>query len=82
MKWAKLNGRQLAVAIVSLAIVYVIKLQPRYTDLALLGAMIAGAVGLHLPPIVYRLLGQPPPLPLPSGDESPKTPDNAGDKPS
>lgn len=78
--WIKANGRQLAVAIISLAVVYIVLLKPKYTSYALLVAIVAGAIGLHLPPIVYRLVMlQPPP---PSGDESRKTPDNAGDKPS
>lgn len=75
--WLKQNARQLAVAIVSLAVVYIVLLKPKYTAIALGVAILAGIWGLHLPPIVYRLLGQTPP---PSGDASPKTPDNAGDK--
>jgi hypothetical protein len=80
MRWLRANWRQLAIAIISLTVVYIVKLAPKYTDIALLIAIAAGALGLHIPAIVYRLTNLPPPAPPPpSGDESPKTPDNAGD---
>lgn len=50
---------QITIALISLAVVITIEAFPRYTHIAVLVASIAGAIGLHLPPIVYRLTNLP-----------------------
>lgn len=76
-QWSFQNWKQIGIAAISLAVVVTIEAFPKYTHVALLIATVAGAIGLHLQPIVYRLTNLP--EPGPSGDGSPTMPNKKGD---
>lgn len=67
-EWIKANGKQIAVAILSLASAFVVVKFPQYRDEALAIGGALGMLGLHLQPVTYGAKDAAPAT-LPSGDK-------------